>query len=255
MNTLFLIHGMWGGAWCWEKYVPFLESRGYRCIVPTLRHHEVLPDDPPPAALGTTSLLDYAADLEAEIQRLDAKPVIVAHSMGGLLAQILAARDLAERLVLLTPAAPAGICGITPSVFRSFFRLQMQWGFWKKPMRPSYASFVYSSAHLLPEEERRAAYDRLVHDSGRTAFEMGYWFLDPRRASSVDAAKVTCSTLITGSGRDRIIPASVVRKVAKKYAAVAEYRQFENHAHWVLGEPGWEEVAECVVEWLGRSEG
>ena len=59
--------------------------------------------------MGTTSLLDYAADLEREILALPERPVIIGHSMGGLLAQILAARGLCSRLVCLTPAAPRGI--------------------------------------------------------------------------------------------------------------------------------------------------
>jgi len=80
------------------------------------------PDD----RLGTTSLLDYAEDIENEIRKLDAKPIIMGHSMGGLLAQILGSRGLARALVLLTPAAPAGIRSLTPSVMRSFLRIQLQ---------------------------------------------------------------------------------------------------------------------------------
>jgi len=253
-KTLFLIHGMWGGPWCWERYIPFLQSKGYDCIAATLRHHACDPAVPPNPQVGRTSLLDYAADLELEIRRLLGTPIIMGHSMGGLLAQMLAARGLAERLVLLTPAAPAGIWGITSSVIRGFLSAQLKWCFWRRPIRPTFNEFVYSSAHLLPPEERKEAYSRLVYDSGRAAFEMGYWFLDSRRASRVDASRVTCPTLIVGGGRDRITPASVVRKVAARYARVATYREFPDHAHWVLAEPGWQDVAEVVGGWLEQCE-
>ena len=107
-ETIFMIHGMCGGPWVWDNYQTAFESAGWRCVTPTLRHHDVDPRDPPPPQLGATSLLDYAGDLIAEIGQLDAAPVLVGHSLGGLLAQIVAARVPCKALVLLGSAAPAG---------------------------------------------------------------------------------------------------------------------------------------------------
>src|SRR5262245_31960557 len=104
-RTLVMIHGMWATAHVWRHWRAFFEARGWHVLTPALRHHDVPPLEPP-AALGTTSLLDYAADLEAYVGRLPAKPVIIGHSMGGLLAQILAARKLCVAAVLLCPAPP-----------------------------------------------------------------------------------------------------------------------------------------------------
>jgi pimeloyl-ACP methyl ester carboxylesterase len=56
--------------------------------------------------------------------------------------------------------------------------------------------------------------------------------------------------LVIAGVEDRITPASVVRRVAKKYQAVATYREFDNHAHWVVAEPGWQEIAEYVTAWM-----
>ena len=66
-KTLFMIHGMFCGAWCWENYKGFFEDKGYECVTTTLRHHDLGLDELPDARLGTTSLLDYAKDLEDEI--------------------------------------------------------------------------------------------------------------------------------------------------------------------------------------------
>ena len=249
-ETIFMIHGMWGGPWYWENYRRFFEARGYRCVTTTLRYHDMAPDDPPDPRLGTTSLLDYAADLEQEIHRLDAQPILMGHSMGGLLAQILGSRGLAKALVLLTPASPAGIWAITPSVVRSFWSIMSRWGFWRKPMRQTFQEASYSMLHLLPPQEQRATYERFVYESGRAAAEIGFWWLDRKKASQVDAEKVTCPTLVVAGAEDRITPASVVRQVAKKYRPVATYREFPAHAHWVIAEPGWEEVAEYAADWL-----
>ena len=206
----------------------------------------------PNPELGTTSLLDYAKDLEEEIRRLDSLPILMGHSMGGLLAQILGSRGLARALVLLTPASPGGINALTPSVVRSFWSILARYGFWKKPGRQTFNEAVYSMLQMLPLEEQRETYDRFVYESGRAASEIGYWFFDPKGASKVDEKKVSCPVLVIAGVRDKITPASVVRKVADKYGAVSTYKEFPNHAHWVIGEPGWQEIANYASEWLNK---
>lgn len=249
-DTIFMIHGMWGGPWYWENYRRVFEREGYRCVAATLPYHDMDPRGLPDPRLGTTGLLDYAEALEQEVRQLGVKPILMGHSMGGLLAQMLGARGLARALVLLTPAAPSGILALTPSVARSFLPIQTTWGFWRKPMRQRLGDAVYSMLHLLPEKERQETYDKFVYESGRASFEIGYWFFDSRAASRVDESRVTCPVLVIAGAEDRMTPASVVRRVARKYKAVATYKEFENHAHWVVGEPRWQEVAEYIGDWL-----
>jgi pimeloyl-ACP methyl ester carboxylesterase len=253
-GTIFMIHGMWGIAGDWDNYLPVFEAEGYRCITPTLPYHDMDPRGEPDPRLGTVSLLDYAEVLEREIRQLAEKPILMGHSMGGLLAQILAARGLAKSLVLLAPASPAGIGAITPSVVRSFWSTQTMWGFWKKPLRQTYAEAVYSMMHLLPENEHKECYSKLVYESGKATFEIGYWFLDPRRASRVDESKVTCPVLVIAGAQDRITPVSVIRRVAKKYKFVATYKEYPNHAHWLQGEPQWQEIAGDIIDWLRQTD-
>lgn len=251
-KTVFLIHGMWGSAWYWQGYREFFEARGYQVLTPTLRHHDGHPDDPPHPDLGTTSLLDYADDLEAEIRALPELPVIIGHSMGGLLAQILCERQLARAAVLLCPAPPAGINALKPSVIRSFWSVQTQWSFWNKPMKLSFDEACYAMLNLLPETEQRIVYNQFLYESGQAAFEIGYWPFDMERASRVLDAQVRCPLLVVAGGQDRITPATVVRKVAGKYAGVSTYMEFPDHSHWMVAEPGWQEIAGCVEAWIAR---
>jgi pimeloyl-ACP methyl ester carboxylesterase len=253
-RTIFMIHGMWGQAGLWERYAEFFGSRGWECVAPTLRHHDISPGEPPPPGLGATSLLDYAADLEARLRRLDEPPVIMGHSMGGLLAQMLAARGLGRAGVFLTPAWPAGIGLVLPwSVIKSFRGALLRWGFWRKPHRPGFAEARYAMLHLLPPEEARAAHAAMLWESGRAATEIGLWWLDGRSASRVEPAGMTCPLLVVAGGRDRITPASLVRRVAAAYGA--HYEVFPEHSHWVLAEPGWQEVAGRVADWLEKHAG
>ncbi len=250
-KTIFMIHGMWCGAWVWENYSKFFEENGYRCISATLPFHDIPPGERPDPRLGTTSLLDYADALEGEIRRLNVQPIVMGHSMGGLLSQMLGSRGLAKALVLLTPAAPTGIVSIKPSVLWSFRSVLVKWGFWRKPALQTFDEAVYAMLHLLPVEERKAIYDKFVYESGRAAFEIGFWLLDFQGTTRIDASRVTCPVLVVAGGQDRITPVAVVRKVALKYRAT--YKEFPDHAHWVLGEPGWEDIAAFVGEWLGHT--
>ena len=241
---------MWCAPGVWEDYAKFFGERGYRCTAVTLPFHDMDPESEPDPLLGKMSILDYAAAIEREIRKLETLPIVMGHSMGGLLAQIIGNRGLAKALVLLTPAAPRGIVSIKPSVLRSFRSVLTTWGFWRKPVRQTFEEAVYSMMDLMPEDERRQAYSRLVYESGRAAFEIGFWLLDTGKATHVDASRVECPVLVIAGGKDKITPASVVQKVAEKYGALSTYKMFPDHAHWVIGEPRWEEIARHVEEWL-----
>lgn len=252
-DTIVMIHGMWGGGWYWGNYAKYFEEKGYRCITPTLPFHEMDPNDSPDPQLGNTSLLDYAEILEQGIDDLGEIPILMGHSMGGLLAQILASKGLAKALILLTPAPPSGIMALNLSVIRSFWSALTKWGFWKKPHRQTFNEAAYSLLNLMILKKQKETFEKFVYESGRAASEIGFWFFDPKRAANVDESKITCPVLVVAGAEDRITPASVVRKVADKYKAVSTYKEFPNHAHWVVEEPGWQEVAEYSFDWLNQA--
>jgi pimeloyl-ACP methyl ester carboxylesterase len=208
------------------------------------------PSDPPFPDLGRTSLLDYVEDLGTFIRKLGPKPILMGHSMGGLLTQMLAAKGLAAKAILLAPAPPAGIHALSWSMFRSFSGMFFQWGFWRKPHRISFDMAVYAFLHQLPESEQKQEYENLVYESGRAAAEIGLWYLDPSCASRVDDTRVTCPVLIVAGGKDRIVPVGVARKILQKYREVAILKEFDRHCHWLMGGDDWEPVAACVLDWL-----
>lgn len=245
-----MIHGMFGGPWCWDNYRNMFEGEGYRCISTTLPYHDMDPQGVPDPRLGTICLLDYVDALEQEIKQLDEKPILMGHSMGGLLAQMLGARGLAKAIVLIAPASPSGIFITEPSVIKSVWSVIRRWGFWKKPARLTYDDVAYSMLHLLPEEERKGIYDKFVCESGRVVFEVGCWYFDVTAASKVDESRLTCPILVVAGRQDRLTPVSSIRRVVKKYKSVSTYKEFENHSHWIMAEPRWQEVAEYIVDWL-----
>lgn len=248
-KTVMMIHGMQGGGWYWKGYRIFFESQGYRCVTPTLRYHDIFPNDQPDPALGKVSLLDYADDLERELQKLPKDTVIIGHSMGGLLAQILAARGYGSKIVLIAPAAPYGIFSFTPSVLKGFLSILRIWKFWEKPIKQSFEESKHSVFNLIPEALAREYYQKGVYESGRAAFEIGLWPLDKKRASFVDASKVKAPMLIVVGEEDNITPVVTVKKVAAKYPQ-AELKIYQNYAHWIIAEEAWEKVLADIYEWI-----
>lgn len=252
--SIVMIHGMWSTPAVWENFERRFSDLGYRCLAPALRHHDGPVDAPPHPDLGRVSLIDYADDLELFIRQScgGRRPVVMGHSMGGLLAQMLGARGLAAALVLLAPAAPAGIDALTLSVLKSFRGVLSRWGFWRRPQRLSFPAARYALLNNFGPDAQRSVYDGLVWESGRAAAEIGFWYLDPNHAAEVAPHRVTCPVLVVAGGRDRITPAKVVAKVARRYRPVADLRRYDDRAHWLLAEPGWERVADEIEGWLRR---
>jgi pimeloyl-ACP methyl ester carboxylesterase len=243
-----MIHGAFCGAWAFDDFrEPF--ERKFAVVAPTLRHHDCGRE--PPKELGRTSLLDYAADLEKLIAGLDEKPVLVGHSMGGLLAQMLAARGLARACVLLAPSAPWGVLPSTMFEIASAQTLLFSGGDYRgSVIPPSYQIAAAHSLDKLDDVERSAIYARFVPESGQATFEIMNWSFDLRRAGHVRARDVTCPVLCLAGSGDRINPPSTVSRIAARYHGRARFEEIRGHSHWLIDEPGWEKIATRAMEWL-----
>lgn len=242
-----MLHGAFCGPWALDRFAQAFRAAGHDVHVPALRHHD---GAPPPEALGSTSLADYAADLEAFLDTLDAPPVLLGHSMGGLLCQILAARRDVKAAILLAPSAPWGVPPSTLFEIASAQAMLLNVGFWDKVLMPDEAVAGRNALDRLTPDERAAVFARFVPESGRAMFEMMHWGLDMRRASEVEAHKVTCPVLAVAGAEDRINPPGTVERVAALYGSRAAYVKFPRLSHWLIGEPGWEDVAARALDWL-----
>ncbi len=242
-----MIHGGFCGSWAWDEFAARFRDAGYEVVTPALRFHDGI--EPAPA-LATTSLIDYAADLEKQIAAMSSPPILVGHSMGGLLAQMLAARRTIGAAILLAPTAPWGVPPSTLFEIGTAQSLMLRVGFWSAILEPNFDVAASHSLDRFPRDQRARIFEKFRPESGRATFEALHWGLDMRRASEVDVRKVTCPLLfITGSG-DRISPPGTVERTAALYKDRALYEVVPGMSHWLIGEPGWEKVCDRTLAWL-----
>jgi pimeloyl-ACP methyl ester carboxylesterase len=244
-----LFHGMWSTDRTLLPIRQQFEAWGFACHSPVLPFHENGGDA---AKVATQSHLDYAAFLRTYISSLNLPdpPILVGHSMGGLLAQLVGASIPSQALVLFAPAAPAGINGLAWSSIRSTLHVTLRWGFWNKSqIFPSQESANYALFNGLPSQRQQELFKSLVPESGRALFEAGFAFLDSKHATRVEYARITAPVLILQGGDDRIVIPSAARQLVTKYAD-ATLKIYPPSGHWLFEGTDSPTIFKDVQEWL-----
>lgn len=237
-HDLLFVHGMWEGAWVWQNYLDFFTARGYRCHALNLRGHDPHRPDP---NLGRLTIHQYIADVRAVAAALN-NPILIGHSMGGLIVQKLAEQTSPPAAVAIAPAAPRGIFALNTWALLQISLRHIREILGAQPLMLSQAEMNRLLLNCLPPAEQRRVYAQMVPESGRQTRNIAIEGLP------VDASRVRCPLLVIGAGQDQITPAKMVRKIARKYSA--PYRAYSGHAHMIIIEQGWEQVAQDVAQWL-----
>ena len=253
-KTIVLIHGAWMTPLCWENFIRRYQSRGYQCIAPAWPGDERPVAElrrEPAAELAHLGFAEITDHYDRIIRALPEPPIIIGHSMGGLVAQMLLDRGLGSAGVAIDPAPPRGVFA-GPRATRAGLPTILSWGSWRKVRTMSFGLFAWSFCHTLEADEQLAAYERqVVPTPGRL-----YWQLLFGRATKVDFLKILrAPLLITAASKDRAVDASTIRATFRKYhrsTAVTELMEFPDRTHWLIAAPGWEEVADAILSWVEK---
>jgi pimeloyl-ACP methyl ester carboxylesterase len=245
---ILFVPGYFGGAWIFEHYLAFFAERGYAGYAVNLRGHAGSPLRSG-TLLGKVSMSDYIADareVASWITEREERPIVFGHSMGGLIAQKLAEEGMARALVLLSPAPPRGIRALTSRLLRRQLKY-MPALLRSRRVVPTWRDMRDLVLNRVPESEQRATFERFVPDSGRAGREMtlGSVVVNAERVREHD-----CPVLVVTSDDDRFVPPSVATRVAARYHAPVFMARA--HGHLMLREPGWDEGASFIADWLAR---
>jgi alpha-beta hydrolase superfamily lysophospholipase len=259
-NTVVLIHGLWMTALSWENWVKHYSERGYRVIArgwPGLEGDvEALRRDPSPiATLGVNEVVEH---YERIIRALDRPPVIMGHSFGGLVTQILLDRGLGAAGVAIASAAVKGVLVLPLSTIRVVAPVLANPlnNHRAVPLTPE--QFHYAFTNHLSEEESLPVYRRYaVPGPDHMLFQAGLANFNPHAPTAVDVHNdARAPLLMIAGGRDHISPASVVEanvRLYRKSRAITDYELFPDRTHFILGQAGWQEVADFALDWAERN--
>jgi hypothetical protein len=234
-----LIHGMFGGAWYWEPYQSLLAGRGYESYALNLRGHH---GSRPVSDIGTVRLRDYVDDA-LEVARTLRNPIVIGHSMGGLIAQKVAEAGACRAAVFMSAAPPRWIPAMGAVLGRTMIKPRYLKGLLlHRPLLPTRSDADALMFNRTPLEDRGRFFARLVPESGRAGFELAFG------VETVQASRVTAPVLVVTGLDDQFVVPRVARALARKYHA--PLRAYESFAHHIMSEPGWERPAADVVAWL-----
>ncbi|MBI1200700.1 MAG: alpha/beta fold hydrolase [Phenylobacterium sp.] len=245
MPTVVMTHGAFCGGWAFEAFRQPFEAAGWDVLAPDLPGHA---EGDARDAVAGLSMSDYANALVGLCATLPEPPVLLGHSMGGLVSQIAARRVRARALVLLAPSAPWGIPGSSIEEAITAMGVHLADPFWMGSVEPDRGLMRSHSLDRTPAPVRDAVIARLRPESGRAVREVLNWWLDPFMTTSIGPGALPMPGLCVAGERDVVHPAATVRQTAGRIGA--SFLPMPGMSHWLIGETGWEQVAEASLQWL-----
>lgn len=238
---LLFVHGMWGGSWVFHNYLAFAASHGWEAWAINLRGHH---GSRPVGDLATVRLEDYVRDVEDALDSIG-PAVVIGHSMGGLIAQVVASRRDLEAAVLIASAPPPGIALVHWALaWRSLRYLADVFG--PRAFRVRDADACALALNGVAPAARREVARRFVEDSGLAARQLAL--------GAIEAPKpIRCPVLVVSASDDQLIPATVQRRIAERYRA--DHLCVDGHGHMLPIESDWQEAIGGILGWLDARAG
>jgi pimeloyl-ACP methyl ester carboxylesterase len=253
------VHGLWLLPSSWDRWVELFEEAGFVALTPGW------PDDPETVAeakahpevfagKGIGEIADYE---ESIIRRLDRKPVVIGHSFGGLLTQILAGRGLAAASVAISPAPFRGVLPLPFSSLRSASPVLKNPANWNRAVPLTFEQFRYGFANAVDEDEAKELYlGYSVPGPGELLFQAAAANLNPWSEAKVKTKNPERGPmLIISADTDHTVPWAIANasyKLQKRNEAVTEIVKMKNRGHALTIDKGWREVADTALAFIRR---
>jgi len=245
MGPIVMVHGAFVGGWSFERFERPFRDAGYEVHAPDLRGHGA--DAPGQGVIGV-SMRDYVTDVVKLCAGLDGSPVLLGHSMGALVALMAARQVGAKALVLLAPSAPWGLVRWSLEEAMASIGAHLATVMSNGAIAPAPEIMRYMTLPRMTPKEAAPILARLRPESARAVRETLCWWLDPFMTTGIGAGVLPMPSLTLTGQDDRVIAAAVGRQVAARIGG--EFEALPEMGHWLIGEPGWQAVAERTIDWL-----
>ena len=256
-NTpIVLIHGLWMTPLSWENWVDWFEQKGYLVIAPSWPGMEggveqIRRGGSSGADVGIQEVVEHYARIISELEQ---PPIIMGHSFGGAFTQILVDRGFGAAGVAIDSAAVKGVLTLPPSTLRAGWPALKNPANRKRLVPLSMKQFRYRFTNVLNDQETKAAYDRYyVPGPGRILFQAATANFNPNAPTKVNFANSQRAPLLFIAGeKDHVSPPGLNKANFKHYGkskAITEYKEFPGRCHFIVGQDGWQEVADYALNW------
>jgi pimeloyl-ACP methyl ester carboxylesterase len=252
-----LIHGLWLNPVSWQPWVDRYTAAGHATQAPGWPGMDVPVDelnrDPSPMnGLGVGEVADH---YERILDAMPEEPILMGHSFGGLIVEVLLSRGRGAVGVAIHPAQVKGVLRVPISSLRASFPVLGNPANRSRTVALTPEQWHYAFCNTVSREESDELYHRYaVPAPGRPLFQAATANFDPHAATKVDFRKPDRAPLLfIGGLSDHTVPASVVREAKAHYhSGLVELKEFPSRPHFTGGLPGWEEVADFALEWAVR---
>ncbi len=257
-KSIVFIHGLWIHASSWQPWMDFFNKQGYETLNPgwpgdsaTVAECRANPD-----AIANRGVTEIADSYAKVIAGLPEPPIVIGHSFGGLLAQIILGRGIATAGIAIDPAPLKGVWQLPFSALKASLPVLGNPFNLTKSKSLTFEQFSYGFANAVPEAEAHELYDRWTIPAPCRPLFQAATASFAGSETKVNTENTTRGPLLITSGeKDNIAPPILGKASLKKYntSVISDFKLFEGRGHSLIVDHGWQEVAEYSLAWLRRN--
>jgi pimeloyl-ACP methyl ester carboxylesterase len=254
-KTVVFLTGAFVSNSCWDAWRTYFETKGYKTLAPAWPNKdgsaEELRSRHPNVAIASDTLPQLISHYTDIVKQQEEKPIVIGHSLGGLLSQILMDRDLVSAAVAIHSVPPQGVIPTQFSFYKATWRALGLFSSLKKTYLMSFRTWQYAFTNGMSVEEQTRAYDSVAIPESKKALRGAL-----TSAAKVNFKKPHVPLLFVSGSTDHCVPATLNYTNYKRYkdnSSVTDYKEFEGRNHFVLGQPTWREDADYILNWISQN--
>jgi len=253
-KTIVFISGAFVSHFYWEEWLAFFKEKGYKVVAPPWLHKNDsvvnLRDQNSCVKIGSISLFDLLCYYTEIIEKLPEKPILVGHSYGGFLVQLLVQKNLAEAGICINPFPPKGFAALKFSFYKTIFRFSNVFFSSKKTFLLPFENWRNTFFNIASIEKQKAVYDKFIIPESKKALRNLF-----SNKAKINFRKKHVPLFFISCSEDQIISPKLVHWNFRKHRnlhSITCYKEFKNRNHFVILQSEWQEVAESVVKWIEK---